>query len=275
MTLADILTQPIPDQTAARELKKGYREYPLAEQGARDAEPLVDIAEYGIAGQSYYSRPNAATGDPVPGVSPVILVRKSVAERLAAINYALQTSEVIIQLFGRPVELYVEEGVRLPAMQKQLYEETFPELIRKQHPDFSQAEVLRLRDEMIARPPASLSSPSPHVTGAAVDLKLRYAHPNGTFVPKAGVEMGHGNADLSAAAHPDFFEHKPKLTAAEKLAQRNRRIFYWVMRGALLSDDSGFMVNPTEWWHWSYGDQMWAKLTQAPQAFFGAAANIS
>lgn len=83
--------------------------------------------------------------------------------------------------------------------------------------------------------------------------------------------MGHQDADTSALANPDYFEHQARLTQDDEVAQRNRRIFYWIMRGALLADDSGLIVNPTEWWHWSYGDQLWARLTGAPEAFFSFA----
>lgn len=273
MKLAAIVTQPIPDHTQPRALKTGYRTYPLSAD-ARSGEPLVDIAEYGIAGQSYYSRPNGATGAAVPGVPRPILLRKSIAERLATINYALQASAEVTELMGGRVELYVNEGVRQPAVQKQLYEQTFPALIQSQHPTMSAAEQRKLRNNMIAKPPTSGSTPPPHATGAAFDLTMRYVQPNNDFVAKALVDMGHANTEIGNVAWPDYLEHSAKLIAADKRAQRNRRIFYWVMRGALNHEDSGFAVNPTEWWHWSYGDQMWAKLTHAPSAFFGFAPDI-
>jgi D-alanyl-D-alanine dipeptidase len=33
--------------------------------------------------------------------------------------------------------------------------------------------------------------------------------------------------------------------------------------------EAGFAANPTEWWHFSFGDQMWAKLTGADAALYG------
>jgi zinc D-Ala-D-Ala dipeptidase len=262
-----ILTQPIPLQVRPKRLKQGYRTYPLLASGPHANEPLVDIAQYGIAGQSYYSRPNSATGDPVPGVERQILVRRSLAERLAAINYALQTSDDTTKLFGRPVELYVNEGYRSLDLQRKLYDDVFPALIRRQNPDMAEKDVLKRRDELIASPEGD--SPSPHSTGAAVDLCLRYAHPDLCYVPRAQVPMGRDKMSTGGTADPDYFEHHK----GNKQVQQNRRIFYWVMRGALLHDDSGLAVNPTEWWHWSYGDQLWAALTEAPCAFF-AASNV-
>jgi D-alanyl-D-alanine dipeptidase len=270
MNLQTILTQPIPDLTEARKVKAGYREHALLDDGVHSDEPLVDIELYGIAGQSYYSRPNNATSDPVPGVEPTILVRKTIAEKLAAINYELQNSDVIEKLFGGKVELYIEEGFRPPELQAKLYNETFPYIIGQQHPDWSEKQILKRRDELSAAPPEK-GKPSPHATGAAIDVKLRFQHEHLGYVTGLDIDMGHGDADTSGTANPDYYEHLATYSRADKKAQKSRRIFYWVMKGGLNGDDSGFVVNPTEWWHWSYGDQMWAHLTRAPRAFYGHA----
>jgi D-alanyl-D-alanine dipeptidase len=266
--LAKILLRPIPDQATALVRKQGYRDYPLYQHKAHAKDAFVDIADYGIAGQSYYSRPNPATGDPVPGVEPTIIVREQLAQLLASINYALQTSDVGKEIFGRPVELYVEEGWRSNAVQRDLYEHVFPRMIRKQYPSFTEAEVFARRDELIARP-SDDDSPSPHATGAAIDVRLRYAQPDLGYVPGAFVPMRRKSADMGQVAGPDYFEHKQKLSPKEQEYARNRRVFYWIMRGGLLGDDSGLVVNPTEYWHWSYGDQLWASLMQASYALFG------
>lgn len=272
MDLKQILLRPIPDHSEARKLKPSYRDYPILLEGPHAEEPLVDIADYGIAGQAYYSRPNAATDRPVPGVGATIYVRKTIAEKLAAINYELQKSEVVTELLGGKVELYVDEGYRDVSLQATLYDEVFPRLIREQHPDWTEEQVLKRRDELSAKPPKDKdSSPSPHATGAALDLKLRYAQDNPGYVAEVNVNMGHSDADTSHLVNPDYYEHLDTLTGKQKAARQNRRVFYWTMRGALNGDDSGFVVTPGEWWHWSYGDQLWALLTHAPQAFYGYA----
>jgi zinc D-Ala-D-Ala dipeptidase len=268
--LDEVLQQPIPDFSLARKIKPGYREHALLTIGVHDDEPLVAIEEYGLAGQSYYSRPNNATSDPVPGVEPTVYVRRTIAEKLAAINYELQKSPVAAALFGGKVELYIDEGYRSPELQLKLYEEVFPYLISQQHPDWPQAKVLKRRDELSAKPPEQ-GTPSPHATGAAVDVKLRYQDANLQYLPGIDVDMGHGSANTGAAANPDYFESLEDLDDKQLQARQNRRVFYWVMKGGLNGDDTGFVVNPTEWWHWSFGDQMWARLTQAPEAFYSEA----
>jgi zinc D-Ala-D-Ala dipeptidase len=270
MKLSDILLQPIPDYSADRERKQGYRGRTLAVDTERNHEPLVDIAQYGIAGQGYYSRPNDILGV-VEGLSPVIWLRQSVAERLAAINSELQRrADEFTELLGSKVELYVEEGLRPQALQKKLYDEVYPERIRLQHPTMKEKDVLAQRDELIAKPSNDEESPSPHATGAAMDVSLRIAQPELGYVAKARLPLGKHRFHTEHESYPDYFEHKRSLSVEERTLQQNRRIFYWIMRGALTHDGSGFCVNPTEWWHWAYGDQMWAVLTHAPLVLFSA-----
>ncbi len=268
-TISTTLARPIPDQAPVREQAKMLRSYPMLLTG-RSHEPLVDLAEYGVAGQSYYSRPSGVSKTGLPGVSPTVLVRKSIAECLRDINFALQNTPEVKQLFGKSVELYVDEGVRSSELQAQLHDELIPAALRLKHPELSKTEIMTWRDRLIAQAPKKSSdSPSPHMTGGAFDIKLRYVRAEQGFVSGAMVPVGpSGLRDMDAAA-PDYYEHKSRLTTSEKGWRANRRAFYWIMRGAL-TGDSGLVCNPNEWWHWCYGDQMWAAITQAPYAFFGA-----
>ena len=266
--ILQMLQQPVPDFGAARTQKVKYRDYPL-NLGERNAEPLVDAAEYGLAGQSYYSRINHTTGKPVKEANSAILLRQSIVECLADINHSLQQSLEVKELLGGAVELYIEEGLRSYEVQSYLYNEVFPKIIQEQNPSWNQERVLKRRDQLVAWPTDDPEHPAPHATGAAFDISLRYTAPDPTFTKGVKVDFGRQSSDTGDSASPDYFEYKDKLTKTELKARTNRRVFYWVMRGALLEDDSGFMVNPTEFWHWSHGDQMWASLRAAPKAFFG------
>jgi D-alanyl-D-alanine dipeptidase len=262
----DVLLRPVPDYTAERIRKTGYRKQTLPLDDISNKEQLVDISLYGVAGQSYYSRPNAivALGTEV---SSTVWVRKTIAERLAAINYELQSSDELAKLAGGRIELYIEEGLRSQELQEQLYEEIFPRRIHEQHPEMNKRDVLQQRDELIGKPSSS-KTPSPHATGAAVDLSMRYVQPERGYVAQVGLPLNERRFHTEQEAYPDYFEHQRTLSTQERQLQRNRRIFYWIMRGALTHGDSGFWVNPTEWWHWSYGDQLWAVLTHAPMVLF-------
>jgi D-alanyl-D-alanine dipeptidase len=42
-------------------------------------------------------------------------------------------------------------------------------------------------------------------------------------------------------------------------------LLHWLMV------EEGFAGHPDEWWHFSWGDQMWAAITGAPAAHYGLA----
>ena len=274
LSLVEVLQRPVPDQAVALQRKEGYRSYPLLEGQLNDSDPLVDVSEYGIAGRSYYSRVSVALEQPIKEVDPPIMVRQSLAEKLADINLYLQQSTEVTKLLGGQVELYIQEGFRSTAVQKKLYGEIFPQLIRHQQPGLTEEQIRHRRDQLVARPGGPGNSPSPHTTGAAIDITLRFTNPDLDYKQRNLLQMGHEGGATTGTALPDYFEGLSKLTPTQLKARRNRRAFYWVMRGALTpGGDSGLVCNPTEWWHWSYGDQMWAALTQAPYAFYGSTEN--
>jgi len=103
------------------------------------------------------------------------------------------------------------------------------------------AEVLRLW----AAPDADSASPPPHSTGAAVDVTLMDEQ-------GAPIDMG-GHIDSSGPESlPNFYVG----AASEKgrAYPQRRELLRNVMTAA------GFCRIPNEWWHFSYGDQMWALL---------------
>ncbi len=266
----DALLAPIPDLTAAREAKTGYRDYPIDRNGELFDEELVNIADYGLAGQAYYSRPNAATGEAVPEVPKALQLRKSLAEKLADINKRL-ADPAITKFFGRPVELYIEDGLRAYNLQKQLYDQVFPHLIWQQNPGISDEQLDAKLRNLIAKPSDDEARPSPHATGGAADVTLRYKRATLGYVRGDEVPLGHVDGDTSDRVLPDYFEQLASVSEAFDLAQRNRRAFYAIMTGKVFGIDTGLQVNPTEFWHWSYGDQMWAKLRGEPAALYGLA----
>jgi D-alanyl-D-alanine dipeptidase len=112
-----------------------------------------------------------------------------------------------------------------------------------------------------AAPSVGDKAPSPHSTGGAIDLIIRW---------KGGDPLWMGSLfdDASAIANTAYFEGAAagasfSFSAGE--ARANRRLLYWLMV------DAGFASNPREWWHFSYGDQMWAQLTGAPAALYSGA----
>jgi D-alanyl-D-alanine dipeptidase len=83
----------------------------------------------------------------------------------------------------------------------------------------------------------------PHSTGGAVDVIIMDS--SGEIL-----DMGAGFNDLTVATYTNYVGVSPVVA-------KNRKMLVLVM------EKSGFVNYPTEWWHWSYGDQYWAAMTGA------------
>jgi D-alanyl-D-alanine dipeptidase len=261
------LLRPVPDMRALRERKKGYGDVPIDTSSPLFTEAIVDIAAYGIAGQAYYSRPNATTGDAVPEVQKTLFLRESVAKTLAAINAAL-SQPAITHFFGNGVELYVEDALRPVSLQLHLHDEVIPKLLRKQYPKATDNELSERLQDIIAMPSTDPGKPSPHATGGAFDITLRYKQTTPLFVADSAIPLGHKDGEMSERINPDYFEYTEVKTEDDKLARRNRRAYYAILTGAAFGMSTGFMNNPTEWWHWGRGDQLSTRIQGSGPAYY-------
>ena len=97
--------------------------------------------------------------------------------------------------------------------------------------------------------------PPPHSTGAAIDCKL--VDGDGQDVP-----LGGPVDDFTDRAIPDFYGSAVQGTP-EYLYHQNRALLVLVMTQA------GFAQHVGEWWHFSIGDQMWARALGAEYALYG------
>lgn len=267
--IGEALLEPIPNMEELRERKTGYNDLPIDTSHPKFNEPLVDIVEYGLAGQAYYSRPNATTGESVPGVPRNMYLRKSVAEILSKINKALRNPS-ITNFFDGEVELYVEDALRPLSLQANLHDNLIPALLRDNHPEMTDEEVSERIKDLIAVPSADPKKPSPHATGGAIDVILRYKQDTKGYVEGSQVFIGHIDADTSDRILPDYFELNEPKTEEDKIAQRNRRAYYAIITGKAFGIDTGLVCNPTEWWHWGCGDQLSAKLRGDEAAYYSS-----
>lgn len=264
------LFKPIPNLSVARAAKEDYRDHPIDQNSPLFYEELVNIADFGLAGQAYYSRYNQITRQPIEEVPKDVYLRLSLAEKLARINDLLR-QPFFSHYFGGPVELYIEDGLRSSQLQRSLCEKIIPDLIRQQNPGISDENLEHKLKDLIAPPSTTETSPAPHATGGAVDVILRYQQGSREYNSSMQVLMGYKEGDTSKRTYPDYFELMKPQTLEDKLARDHRRVFYAVMTGKAFGGDTQLQVNPTEWWHWSYGDQMWAKLQHQPSALYGIA----
>ena len=166
-----------------------------------------------------------------------LYARRGLAERLALAHERLRS-----QGYG----LLVLECWRPPYIQRRMFlasearfREKFPEL---------SAEELRTITEQYTAPPDS-DVPPPHSTGGAVDLWL--AGRNGEAVDL--------NSPYDWMDHTCFAFDAPDLSP-EARQNRDR------LAGALL--EFGITNYPSEYWHWSYGEQGWAYRGGEPAAIY-------
>lgn len=93
----------------------------------------------------------------------------------------------------------------------------------------------------------------PHFTGGAVDVTLAWeGHP---------LALGTGFDSFDERAWPHALEE-----TGEEPDRSLRRLLTQVL------GRQGFVVYPYEWWHFSYGDQLWATAHGAEHAIYGRAA---
>ena len=109
-----------------------------------------------------------------------------------------------------------------------------------------------------APPSFNPKTPPPHSTGAAVDLTLAYS--DGSLL-----DMGGDIDDIGTISRPDYY--------AKYLKDENQSLFKtFHSRRKLLSEvmiKAGFAVHPNEWWHFSFGDQLWAWQKNVAEAIYG------
>lgn len=233
--------------------KSGYRDIPIAFNGAANAEPLVAAAAFGLAGKNFYADPrNPPYYHRIPGSIDAIVLREGAAKRLQSVN---------AQLAAADLELFIFDAWRPQEVQIYFHDTWLPAELQRRNPALSGDALLAEVETYWAAPSQGDDAPSPHSTGGAIDLTIRWRSGDPLW-------MGSLFDDASAIAHTAHFEGAVTDAAfsfSAEEARANRRLLYWLMR------DAGFASNPSEWWHFSYGDQMWAQLTGAPAALYSGA----
>ena len=250
--LEELRARPIEDQARMRAPKGGFRSHAIERSNTYYLEELVDLRDLGIAGENYYySSRNPPYWRRIEGAVPDLLVRKSVGERLVTVNALLGMAEL---------ELYVFDAWRPRAIQAYFHDVWMPAEIARRDPQLNGAALTAEVERYWAAPSGDEDSPAPHATGAALDLTIRW-------IGSDQLWMGSIFDDVTELAHRDHFENVRSASPSfsDEEARANRRLLHWVMV------EAGFAGHPDEWWHFSWGDQLWAALTGAPAAHYGLA----
>jgi D-alanyl-D-alanine dipeptidase len=251
--LAVLRQTPVPDMKPVRARLRSPRRPPPDPADARFNEPLVNIAELGVSGASYYAGSrNPPYYHPAPGAVAEVLVREGVGRLLTQVN---------ARIAPVGLELFLFDGWRPTEVQAYFHDQWLPAEMRRRLPDLAERHLRREVGKYWAAPSTDPAAPAPHNTGGAVDLTLRWRDTG------EALWMGSLFDDASAVANLDHFEKRlagpSRMAFSDEEARANRRLLCHLMTGV------GFALNPFEWWHYGYGERMWAQLNRAPFAFYG------
>ncbi|MEK7634960.1 MAG: M15 family metallopeptidase [Patescibacteria group bacterium] len=236
------MSRPIPDLSRLRSEKSAYRNYPICPI----SEKCLKVNS-GMLCRSYYwdYKPRPA------GAIEEIFLRKSFIAKLKAIDEELNSLGL---------RLLIQEGYRPLLVQRFVQEVSVLKGLRKENPNLGEAELFEKLKMFAASADMDLQlSPPPHLTGGVADVNLVYLETGKV------VDMGK-RGGLYNTAFPDALENYNFKTMEQP--KRFRRLLFW------LAFEQGITTNPTEWWHISWGDQMWAWITKSSCAMYGAADDL-
>lgn len=167
-------------------------------------------------------------------------VRKTIAEKLSRVSLSLPEG----------VKLVLIEGYRSMESQQKDWDFSFQK-IKKDNPNLTDEQIEQKVGLVVAKP-LPLAN---HHCGGAVDVTLAYS--DGTLLDM-GTPYLDKDIDIS-------FYHKFKMLSDEITDEQkeNRKI----LRDAMESED--FVWYPNEWWHYCWGDRMWAVYSNQNECFYG------
>ncbi|MFB2645176.1 M15 family metallopeptidase [Raphidiopsis sp. BLCC-F218] len=219
-----------------------YHQIPIIESG----EPLVEIPLELFAVENPH--PYVKLGAHYGQYSPYFLRKTVVKNLIHAQNY--------LNLLSPGWHIQIFDAYRPVGVQQFMVNYSFIQLVKargilEQNLSDDQREKIWQQVYEIWAPPSSNPlTPPPHSTGAAVDI---------TLVDEQGeiINMGSPIDEISERSHPDYYLNK------HSQYHQGREMLNNIMCQA------GFQRHPREWWHFSFGDQMWAWLSHQSTAIYG------
>ena len=182
---------------------------------------------------------------------PVLYVRKGLYTKLLDATRMLPKGyKFVVYDAYRPVEV-----------QRSLFD-LYKAKLKKENPDIDEEKLTEMTLKFVSLPSTDPQKPSPHNTGGAIDLTI--CDENGILL-----NMGSYFDDMNDIVVTGYFEDKlakeGKLDEKDQIVLQNRRMLYNIMI------KSGFTNFTTEWWHFDYGNQLWAYQLNLQTAFYGPA----
>tara|TARA_Y100001968_G_scaffold243967_1_gene227899 strand:- start:88 stop:843 length:756 start_codon:yes stop_codon:yes gene_type:complete len=224
-------------------------------------EPLISIPEsiFRLTPHPYMS-----LGAPyLKGSDPWVL-RVSVLKRL------IRAQQYLFEINPK-LKLALFDAWRPISVQNFMFNYTIQEICRSRGIDIDNLsldvdinDVIEEVGRFWAKPTSNPLTPPPHSTGAAIDLTLA----DMTGKP---LDLGGAIDFIGAESTPDFYKNYYSSTPCTKY-----QLFHY-RRSLLLSvmERAGFAQHPNEWWHFSYGDQLWSWIKNKSIAIYGATVEVS
>jgi len=218
--------------------------------------PIKDNGEKLIAIPSYLNfldpHPYSHLGAPYKDKTSIWKLREDVVNRLVKVNYYLILKSnfyLLIYDSWRPLEVqeFMFKRAFLLECKKSDIDISFENI--KSYPS-----ILKKVEKFWAYPSYDTRCPPPHSTGGALDVCLSDKEGN-------LVEMGSMVAQMDETSNPYFYANI-----------KNEEAIIWNSRRNLLRQimtKFGFAQHPNEWWHFSYGDQLWAWKNKKANALYG------
>ncbi len=160
-------------------------------------------------------------------------IRSKIKTRLIAASLALPDH----------LNFMIYEAFRSRARQYELWTPRYAQ-IKAEHSDWSDAEVYTETSRWVSPPDAFGSG---HQAGAAIDITLATKN-------REPLDMG--------GPMQSFAKTTPTNAQVSPTARANRDLLVHTLEA------QGLINYPDEWWHFCYGDRLWAEITGRDSAFF-------
>ena len=232
-------------------MSKPYQRISIAECN----EPLVAIPDDIL---KINPHPYMSLGAPYGDRSP-FFVRQGILEKL-------QKSQAYLQTICPNYQIAIFDAYRPIPVQQFMVDYSFEQLAESKNlevKNLTEEQQNSLMAEVMkfwAVPSHDPKMPPPHSTGAAIDVTLNIlpAFDGGNIQE---INMGSPIDEISDRSVPNYFASFRNAQAVG--FNRDRELLNQVMT------HSGFQRHPNEWWHFSYGDQLWAWISNEQLAIYG------
>lgn len=197
-------------------------------------EPLVDLANFDFILEPFYFKQGLSPSDKM-------FLREGIAKKLQEIQKNLKT-----------YKFKIWDGFRPREVQNNIYKKFWAEL-KQNHPEWDDKTLAQEVGKFVTNANDPNRIP-PHATGGAVDL---------TLVDLLGKELDMGTEfdHFGPQAAALYFEQNQ---ISENI-KNNRKLLREAMQTA------NFRADDDEWWHFDYGNQLWASSLNKPTAIYGEA----